>query len=377
MCKSKRHKNQPAKPNLNAMRRAAVKERPYRLVPQQPQKDNLVPTLWGITVVSHVKVILASFYGYILLRMWLPIWLTFFPHISMMRMLGWMTCAVMMWLGLNILLFLKKQYEKRNDPIPWTRLPFFLPLILMVFAMSHGMQWQYIMDNAAKIADNRFWIESLKVAVEDINYGMQAMDDRISKQIEALDVKYTKKLEENKSVQKVEELASKMWEGFGLITITRQHFGLGCFAEGTLIQIDEFGTVVPVESLNRNGSMVFNPAMNEAMRVKVFTMGPEDDDVFTIVTASGYVLTVTDSHPIWMCSRDRCNMVRADVLSTGDFVETVNGLEKVMDITSKPGAGMVVYNVMLDMDADEQMMNRVLIANNITTGDLMVQSSLE
>ena len=378
VCKHKRYSNSSkAKPNMSAMRRAAVKEQPYRLVPSQ--KDNQVTTLWGINVMTHIKFLLLVLYGYLSLFMVLPIWVTFFPHISVMKVLYYLTCAVMTYLVLQIILFVKRQYEKQFDPIPWTKLPFFLPIILTVFAASHGVQWQYIMENASKIADNRFWIESLKVAVVELEYGMQAMDERITKQIDELNATYTQELEERASLQKVEELASNMWKGFGLPgMVTRSFFGLGCFAEGTQIQIDEFGNMVNVETLNRTDSVVFNHALNMTAKVMLFTVGPEDEDVFEIVTVNGRTVTVTKSHPMRVCAVGmNCEWIRADEVKLADTVMTIYGLEKVVDIVRRPGSGMMVYNVMMALDQDVSLVDRTIVANGMITGDLLVQSTLE
>ena len=177
----------------------------------------------------------------------------------------------------------------------------------------------------------------------------------------------------------MEKLASKMWEGFRLITITRQHFGLGCFINGTMIQLDEYGTMKSIEELNEY-DVVYNPDLNKTFSIKVMTMGPEQDGyIYQFITNDSLSVSVTKTHPMKICNPSNvvCENIAAAEVQEGSITETVNGYQEIVKINKSRADGVMVYNLWLDMNEDRSDIERTIIANGIHTFDLKVQSMNE
>eukprot|EP01083_Nonionella_stella_P287939 980142_1 len=218
-------------------------------------------------------------YGWIILNIILAIWTTFFSHITMVYTMWWVMCPILAWITLRVIMYLNRKYIEKFNPMAITKLPFIVFIILIAY--GGGIMYNRYDIGGIKhvLITHQIWLENLQYAVDNLYYTVEnlqgtveAMDKKFTSWSKDLDVKYTKMLEEKENVKKVEELASKMWEGFGLITVTRQHFGLGCFVNGTLIQTDAIGNVKKIEDLNEY-DMIYNPDINEEMKMKVITMG--------------------------------------------------------------------------------------------------------
>ena len=55
---------------------------------------------------------------------------------------------------------------------------------------------------------------------------------------------------------------------------------------------------------------------------------------------------------VWDILDLRCGLVLADEVQVGDSVTTINGAEQVVEIVRRPGAGIMVNNVLTDFDED-------------------------
>merc|ERR1719336_2082259 len=112
--------------------------------------------------------------------------------------------------------------------------------------------------------------------------------------------------------------------------LTRAEFGLGCFMEGTLIQIDAQGNTVPVEQL-KNGDFVFHPLWERQVRIKTVIYGDESGVMYKIHSNDSKSVVVTETHPMVLC--DAVNGVviacghniAAKNVATGNWTQSVNG----------------------------------------------------
>eukprot|EP00485_Elphidium_margaritaceum_P007768 CAMPEP_0202703890 /NCGR_PEP_ID=MMETSP1385-20130828/16681_1 /ASSEMBLY_ACC=CAM_ASM_000861 /TAXON_ID=933848 /ORGANISM="Elphidium margaritaceum" /LENGTH=358 /DNA_ID=CAMNT_0049361811 /DNA_START=33 /DNA_END=1109 /DNA_ORIENTATION=- len=315
--------------------------------------------------------------AWVILNMFLAFWTSFFPDVSMVYSCWWMMCPLAIYAAIYVLLYLNAWYNSTFHPVAFTRLPFMLIVALAAYAFAILKNRDDINDLTAKVLDHEMWLQHLQRSVDVLEGTVEVLDDRFTTWTKKADERYTKFLAETEKMQKVEQLASKMWEGFGLITVTRQHFGLGCFVEGTLIQVDEHGNVKPIETLNEHDT-IWNPDLAQAMKIRVLTIGPEDGFIYKFVTNESLSVSVTKTHPMKICDEQCGNMAAADVL-VGDLTQTVYGLQEIVAIDKVQASNATVYNIMLDMNADNSSAHhqRSMVANHIHTFDLYVQAMNE
>jgi len=316
----------------------------------------------------------------------LAIWTTFWPNISMIYAMWWMMCPISACIVLRVMIYLNRCYNKKFNPMAITKLPFILLVVMMAYGAGIVYNRIDINDIQGTLTNHAIWLEGLQSAVDNLyltvgnlERSVHAMDEKFTTWSKDLDVKYTEMLNEKESVQRVEELASRMWEGFGLITITRQHFGLGCFVNGTLIQLDAIGNVKKIEDLNEF-DMIYNPDLNVTMKMKVLTMGPEEDGaIYQFITNDGFTVSVTKTHPMKICNANNyeCENVAASDVYRGDITQTINGYQEIIKINKIPANNVTVYNLMLDLERNIPITQRTIVANNIYTLDLYAQAMNE
>lgn len=107
-----------------------------------------------------------------------------------------------------------------------------------------------------------------------------------------------------------------------------------------------------------------------------FTVGPEENPVFRFQVSSGESVTVTELHPMVVSKNGSYDMVLAKSVQAGDLLVTGSGREAaVVAIESyklEPSQNLV-YNV---DTKGQQLLDHVVIANGVLTGDIVWQNLL-
>eukprot|EP01083_Nonionella_stella_P033480 91648_1 len=362
----------------------------YRLVqpnqvgqPNNPLDDVLCGIYWykgRVIIALPVGWFVKLIYAWIILNVMLAIWTTFFPHVTFVYSMWWVMCPVLGWIMLRVLMALNAKYNATFNPIAITKLPFLLLCVIIAYGVGISKNRADIWDHAAQLLNHETWLQHLQYSVDTLSSTVEVMDDKFTKWSKTADERYTKWLDEKASVQRVEKLASQMWEGFGLITVTRQHFGLGCFVNGTMVQLDEFGTMKRIEELNEY-DMIYNPDLNATFKIKIITVGPEEGFIYEFMTRDALTVSVTKTHPMKVCNgkgvKMECENIAASQVGVGNMTKTMNGYQDIIKINKVPANGAIVYNVWLDLDDDTPIIERTIIANGIHTFDLKAQAMNE
>ena len=326
--------------------------------------------------------------------------------------------CIALFFALYLLLWLWSWYNIRFNPIPLYRLPFLLIMAVLFLALGVANNWYNMRYYADIIMSHEFWLQSLQHSVDGLHDEMGILNDKLLDIEDRVNTSYNSLLKDNEStVNKMEKWVGQMWEGFGLITVTRHHFGLGCFLYNTSIAVSSNDSnyydfkfngnelyLKKIEELDEN-DFIYNPELNEFMKIKIITQGPENGNLYEFITNDNLSVTVTKTHPMLVCNeadndnndnnnnnnntsgddidgiRMKCDNVAASKVSIGDLTKTIHGFQKVVKINKRAANNDMVYNIMLDMYPRNKTLNSVIkrgiIANGIFTLDLYAQGMNE
>ena len=144
---------------------------------------------------------------------------------------------------------------------------------------------------------------------------------------------------------------------------------IGCFDPGTQILL-EGGKLVPASDI-RVGDRLYNPLSGRSFAVKRILVGPEEIPMVEL-GFDGHLLKVTQDHPV--LTRD--GMKRANTVRIGEVIVDASGNEKVLHYVrlAEIIPGQKALNFELDVDSQDPI-DRLIVSDNITSGDLAVQNS--
>ncbi|SME95203.1 Hint domain-containing protein [Pseudobacteriovorax antillogorgiicola] len=107
-----------------------------------------------------------------------------------------------------------------------------------------------------------------------------------------------------------------------------------------------------------------------------FTVGPEENEIFSLLTESGLEIELTEKHPVVLSSDGNYLLKMAKELVVGDSLVTQDGqLDKLVALTTYmlPSEDNTVYN--LDTKG-QTVMDHVVVANGLLMGDVILQNLL-
>lgn len=146
----------------------------------------------------------------------------------------------------------------------------------------------------------------------------------------------------------------------------------GCFAPESQIMMSD-GNQKAIQDVSA-GEFVYNPVTGRDIKVEKVIESPENVPMIELRTVDSRILKVTQEHPI---STD-AGIVKANTLQAGDLIEVTDGsyaeLESVRELSIE--AGQRVLNLVLEGDSNltaDNIKDRMLLADGIITGDLLVQ----
>eukprot|EP01084_Bolivina_argentea_P287759 493777_1 len=212
---------------------------------------------------------------------------------------------------------------------------------------------------------------------------IKELDAKMVQQTDYLNEKYSSYIEGGGWVQTtdtyVRETMYSIFSKLSSKTITRSEFGLGCFLEGTKIQIDKDGNTVNVEDL-KDGDFVYSKSLDRVVPIKIlFSYGEETGTMYEITTGS-FSVVVTKTHPMKLCRRagaargfDCDENIAAEGIHPGNWTQTVKGYQKIVSVEKISVDKALVYNFMLDVDGEVLVTRRDIIADGIVTLDLEAQ----
>jgi hypothetical protein len=138
----------------------------------------------------------------------------------------------------------------------------------------------------------------------------------------------------------------------------------------TSADYDPFRLVTPTDLYS--SKLGVSPFLNRGH----FTVGPEENPVYKFQLATDENLTVTELHPMVVSKSGSYDMVQAKDVAVGDLMVTRDGKEsavtKVETYQLDPASNLV-YNV---DTKGAQLLDHVVIANGVLTGDIVWQNLL-
>ncbi len=146
----------------------------------------------------------------------------------------------------------------------------------------------------------------------------------------------------------------------------------GCFPPGVRIATDAEGGDILVEEI-AVGDLLWNPQTQERVRVLKVIEGPEENDLIRL----GYgdvSLTVSQEHPVVTGEgiKKARDLTLADLVYDGSGdTHQLTQLEAVL-----ANEGQTVINFILEARADLGHDGRMVLADGVVTGDLIVQQAL-
>lgn len=146
----------------------------------------------------------------------------------------------------------------------------------------------------------------------------------------------------------------------------------GCFPPGVSIAVDDGTATKFVEEIGV-GDYLWNPVLKKSARVLRVIEGPENFPLISLGFGET-VLTVSREHPI--LTKD--GVKKAISLNLGDQVYDGQGtLHQLTTLNTLPVTeGQRVINFILDADAASGDEGRMILADRIVTGDLIIQRAL-
>jgi len=301
----------------------------------------------------------------------------------------------------------KENWSVRTHPLMITAMLIIFPWLIML-TLGYRINMETIRNIQDKIADIEIDVTVLQTKVVDLTRrvtdvevglrdlqktvevgfdalgnNVKALDDKIVRTTQEWNQTYSSYIEGDGWIKKadtyVRETMYSVFHKLSSKTITRQEFGLGCFMQGTKIQVDEHGTTVNVEEL-KDGDYVYSPALGELVKIKVlFLYGEETGNMYEITTHDGFSVVVTETHPMKICRNGdddvfdcRHNIAAKDVLP-GNWTVTLNGYAQIESVEAISVENALVYNFMLDVADDVLVTFRDVMANGIVSLDLEAQ----
>jgi hypothetical protein len=143
----------------------------------------------------------------------------------------------------------------------------------------------------------------------------------------------------------------------------------GCFDPAATILL-EGGTLVEASDV-KVGDRIFNSLSGRTFAVKRVLVGPENLPMVEM-GFDGHLLRVTQEHPVLTSD----GMKRASTVKVGDRIVDAAGKERVLEYVrlAEIVEGQRVVNFELDVDSSDPI-DRLIIADNMISGDLVVQQS--
>lgn len=146
---------------------------------------------------------------------------------------------------------------------------------------------------------------------------------------------------------------------------------LGCFLNGTKIRT-QYGNI-SIEDVNPFKHLIWDPIVEQYFPIDQIVKGLEYDEIIQITTESGFKVSVTQKHP--MLTEE--GMVMAKDITENDHLLTANGLESIDSIENLEfSLPPTVYNIQMS-DLPLEKTTNTLVANEIMTGDLLIQHMLD
>ena len=144
---------------------------------------------------------------------------------------------------------------------------------------------------------------------------------------------------------------------------------IGCFDPKATILL-EGGALKAAEDI-RVGDLLYNPMSGRSLPVKRVLSGPEKIPMVEL-GFGGNLLRVTQDHPV--LTKD--GMRRANKIEVGDVVIDASGNEHAVEYARLAPLinGQMVLNFELDTESNDPI-ERLIVADNVTSGDLAVQNS--
>jgi hypothetical protein len=264
-----------------------------------------------------------------------------------------------------------------------------------IFLLAVGFFYHQV-----RLDDLDKWRENVEIRLRELEEAVRATQDwviKLDKKIDgvALEMKqyYDKKLEEqNYAIKKLDD--NLIWLGVSIVDLGkriglveeklnsasyfRNLLGLGCFPEGTMIQIDKAGNVAPIETL-LGGASIWNPDLGKEVLLRFRVIGYENGTLYTFTLNDGLTVRVTETHPMKVLSNSTFSSniwvnVAAKDVAEGSWMVTVNGKQQVTKITTLEVVDLLVYNLEYALDEDVHADNqRSLIADGVHTYDFAAQ----
>lgn len=143
----------------------------------------------------------------------------------------------------------------------------------------------------------------------------------------------------------------------------------GCFDPSATILL-ESGQLIAAGDV-KVGDRIFNSLSGRSFAVKRVLVGPENLPMVEM-GFKGHLLRVSQEHPILTAS----GMKRANTVKVGDLILDAAGNEQALEYVrlAEIVDGQQVVNFELDVDSSDPI-DRLIVADNMTSGDLTVQQS--
>lgn len=144
---------------------------------------------------------------------------------------------------------------------------------------------------------------------------------------------------------------------------------LGCFDPKATILLQE-GVFKSADEV-KAGDMIYNPLTGRSAAVKRVITGPEEIPMIEM-GYEGNLLRVTQDHPVLT----KGGIKRARDIQVGDVILDASGNEQTLAYVRAGELldGQIAINFELDVSSSDPL-ERVIVADNIASGDLAVQNS--
>ena len=145
----------------------------------------------------------------------------------------------------------------------------------------------------------------------------------------------------------------------------------GCFSEDTQI-LTPSGYVLSSKLLH--GDFVIDPSTGSAVKITELVVGPEQEALYEITTASGASLRVTVYHPMPLASGE---VVTASQVHVGDVLKLgPDGTsDRIVRVERNGGKGEPVWNLAVERTTAGNL--GYVVADGVITGDLAHQRALQ
>eukprot|EP01084_Bolivina_argentea_P118715 210579_1 len=236
-----------------------------------------------------------------------------------------------------------------------------------VYLALHAIGYAVIAVLCAFVFDLRTRVVQLEYGYDVLSEGLKAIDQRVDE--------YDKRYNETflKKDTWIGTLDGHLVTALARMGISRARLRMGCYIEGTQIQVDEFGNTMYIEDF-RTGDYVYSPLLEDRFPA-IPIHGYETGYMYEFITEDHFSLTVTQYHAMYIVDNNQeYNIAAEDVVKGNSTLTAASGeYQKFVEIRKIPVDNIRVFNLLILVPVDIPITSRSIIADGIVTLDFKGQ----